>query len=256
MTIAQALALGMLQGFTEFLPVSSSGHLVILQGLFGLKEPQVAFDIFLHLGTTVSVFIFFSKFILRLFGEDKRLLFFIALASIPTFIIGFLFKGAVEVLFGMPGIVGVMLALTGIWLILATFLPRYLTKSGTKRCPGFTSSLLIGIAQGIAVVPGISRSGMTIGAGMLTGLDKEMAFKFSMVLSIPAVLGASVLKAHSIGSILVSHEAFIFLTGGIAAMLVGLFAIRVLLGFVRTNRLYVFGVYCILVGCIVALFYR
>ena len=197
MGIFQAIIFGIVQGITEFFPISSSGHLVILQALMGLKEPQLAFDIFLHLGTLLSILIFFRKDILRLFGEDKRLFLLLVIASIPTFIIGFLFKDTVERFFAMPKVVGSMLGLTGAWLVLASL---YTKRQPVKKGPGILNSILIGIAQGVAIMPGISRSGATIATGILTGLDRELSFKFSFLLAIPAILGASILKAHEIGA--------------------------------------------------------
>lgn len=255
MTVFQAVILGIIQGLTEFFPISSSGHLVIFQYLLGLEKPRLAFDIFLHLGTLLSILIFFRKDILGLFTGDRRFLFFLALASAPTFIIGFIFKDKVEILFGMPKAVGAMLILTGVWLFLAVFLPKYIKSMANNRSPRMASALMVGIAQGIAIVPGISRSGATIATGMLAGMEKEIAFKFSLLLSIPAVLGALFLKAFKINEGLASGEALTMLAGGIAAMLTGLFAIKVLLRIVKNNRLYIFGAYLVIAGALVMMIF-
>jgi len=245
MTLIQAIVLGAIQGVTEFFPVSSSGHLVIFQALFGLKEPQLAFDIFLHLGTLVSVLIFFRKDIIGFFSGGKKLLFYIVVASIPTFIIGFLFKDAVERFCGMPKLVALMLGVTGAWLILVSLKAK---KNKLKKDLGILNSIVIGIAQGIAIMPGISRSGATIGAGYLAGLDKEFSVKFSFLLAIPAILGASVLKVHKIGQGITGSDTIVFLAGGITAMLVGIMSIKVLLKIVKNDKLYIFGLYCILMS--------
>ena len=250
MTLLQAIILGAVQGITEFFPISSSGHLVIIQGLFGMKEPMLAFDIFLHLGTTAAVLIYFRKDIIDILTKDRRIALYIAVASIPTFIIGFMFKEVVEELFTRPHIVGYMLLATGALLITSSFYTRFTRRESTKKI-GWVNSLIVGTAQGIAIIPGISRSGATITSGILSGIDKEQAFKFSFLLSIPAVLGASVLKAPKIGAGLTSGEFIYFTVGALAAMIVGLFSVSVLLKIVKANKLYFFGIYCILAAALI-----
>jgi len=255
MTILQAILYGIIQGITEFFPISSSGHLVIFQNIFGLKEPQIAFDICLHLGTLVSILIFFSKDIIDLFGKDKKMLYALILASIPTGIMGFLLSGQIEKLFGMPVIVGYMLILTGVWLALATLYTMF-KHTHIRSTPGVLNSIVVGIAQGAAIIPGISRSGATIATGILSGMDKETAFRFSFLLAIPATLGATLLKAGKIESQMMSGDAINFIVGGLTAMVVGNFAVASLLKLLKNNQLYVFGIYCILAGSlIIALFF-
>lgn len=249
MNLGQAIVLGIVQGITEFFPISSSGHLVIFQTLFGLNEPQMAFDIFLHVGTSAAVIIFFREDILKLFGDDRKTLFLILIASIPTFIIGFFFKDALEGFFGAARIVGYMLIITGIWLGLASRMAS--SRTGQKKELGPVNSVIIGLSQGIAVIPGISRSGATIATGMVLGIEKEKACRFSFLLSLPAVLGAAALKAHKISAQLASKELIIYLAGGLTAMLVGVAAVKVLLSMVRSDRFYFFAVYCLLAGILV-----
>ncbi|MCX5686113.1 MAG: undecaprenyl-diphosphate phosphatase [Candidatus Omnitrophica bacterium] len=249
MTIAQAMILGAVQGITEFFPISSSGHLVVLQSLLGLKE-EFAFDVFLHLGTTAAILIYFRKEVTSLLTDIRSIALIVA-ASVPTFIIGLSFKDAVEKFFGMPNVVGYMLVLTGILLLAASFYERFMLP---RRGLGFINSVIIGIAQGIAVMPGISRSGTTIGTGMLCGIDKEKAFRFSFLLAIPAVLGASVLKLHKIGQGIAGKDAGIFIAGGLVAMAVGLAAIRILFNALIRNKLYIFGIYCVLAGALIIIF--
>ena len=263
MNIFQAIILGVIQGITEFFPISSSGHLMIFQALFGMKEPMLAFDIFLHFGTLVAIAIFFHKDIINLFADrplstdagrptrstgGRSAMVYLIIATIPTAIIGFLFKDAVENLFGMPKAVGAMLVVTGAWLFFASARSKKVKEPSKLN---FLNSFIIGIAQGIAVVPGISRSGATIGAGLATGLEREVAFKFSFLLAIPAVAGACILKAHKITTVLANGESFIFLAGAVAAALTGLIAMRILLGLVKKNKLSFFGIYCILAGILV-----
>ncbi|MDP3804902.1 MAG: undecaprenyl-diphosphate phosphatase [Candidatus Omnitrophota bacterium] len=249
MTIWQAVILGAVQGITEFFPISSSGHLVVLQSLFGLKE-SLAFDVFLHLGTLASILIYFRKDIAALLKDIKSVLLMIA-ASIPTAIIGFSFKDAVEKFFGMPNLVGYMLMLTGLVLLAASLYNKFMAP---RRELGFINSIIIGIAQGIAVMPGISRSGATIGIGILCGLDKEKAFKFSFLLAIPAILGASILQLHKIVQGIAGKDAICFFAGGLVAMVVGLAAIKILLNALIRNKLYIFGLYCILAGTLIIIF--
>lgn len=256
MTLFQAVVLGVVQGLTEFFPISSSGHLVILQSLFGMKEPQLEFDIFLHAGTLVAVMIFFAKDIAKLFTTERKTLWLLIIASIPTFIIGFFFKDRIEALFSSPGTTGIMLMVTGVLLIGATAVSGYIAGRNIERRLGTASSLAIGIAQGIAVIPGISRSGATIATGMLYGLNRDTAFRFAFLLSLPAVGGACVLKAHKIKAALSGGEALIFLAGGFTAMVVGLATIGLLLRLVKQNKLYIFGIYCIAAGAMAAMALR
>lgn len=252
MTLYQAVILGIVQGITEFFPISSSGHLVLFQSMFGLKE-ELAFDIFLHLGTLVSIFIFFYKDIIGLFAKDRKTLLFLLIASVPTFMMGFLFKDAVEKLFSLPLAVGIALTINGFWLIFATVYAFSMERRGVKKELGILNSIIVGIAQGIAIVPGISRSGSTISAGMLSGLDKEKAFKFAFLLAIPAIAGASLLKAYKIGSDILNGDAIVYFAGAFTAMIVGIVSIKFLLKIVKNNKLYIFGIYCILVaGFIIA----
>ena len=252
MSIFQAVVLGTIQGITEFFPISSSGHLVLFQELFRMNEPQMAFDIFLHLGTLVSIIIFFWKDILNLLTKERRLLLLLAVASVPTFIIGYFFKDSVEEYFGMPSIVGNMLILTGVWLLASSAWEAHMKKCGKPaKEPGIWNSIVIGIAQGIAILPGISRSGATIATGILAGIDKEKAFRFSFLLAIPATLGAIAVKSIKIGVSITSADGLYFIVGGVTAMIVGNITIRALLKIIKNNRLYVFGLYCLLVGTLI-----
>jgi undecaprenyl-diphosphatase len=252
MNLLEAVVLGAVQGVTEFFPVSSSGHLVIFQHLFGMKEPQLAFDIFLHIGTLASVLIFFRHDITALFGRDRKLLAPLAIASVPTFIIGFFFKDTVERLFGAPSFVGYMLIVTSAWLFAASLYERNRARAekNTNSWPGMAASLLVGSAQGVAVLPGISRSGATIATGIMSGMEKSSACRFSFLLSVPAVAGASILKLHKIGAGLTAADAPQFIAGGIASALFGIASIKFLLRIVSGGKLYLFGIYCFLAGLI------
>lgn len=251
MTITQAIISGAIQGITEFFPVSSSGHLVILHTIFGIKEPMLAFDIFLHLGTVLSVLIFFHKDIIHILQRDRRLLKLLIIASIPTFLIGVLLKDKAETLFAMPIIVGYSLFATGIFLLLASLAAIYNKIARRSKPLGTIGSAIIGAAQGISVLPGISRSGATIGTALILGLNEAEALKFSFLLSIPAILGANMLKARQICGNLISVDTLVFMAGGVVAAATGIIAIKFMFGILRKNLFFLFGIYCMLIGAAV-----
>ncbi|MEI6863462.1 MAG: undecaprenyl-diphosphate phosphatase [Candidatus Omnitrophota bacterium] len=247
MTVLESVLSGIVQGLTEFLPVSSSGHLVLLHNIFGFKEPQLAFDIFLHIGTMVSVLIFFAKDIVNILTKDRKMMLLLFLACIPTFAIGYFSKDIVERLFGSSLIVGYALVITGLWLLAAHF---FAIKNKLKHDISLFDSIAIGIAQGIAVIPGISRSGATIGAGLMLGLEGSTAVRFSFLLSVPAIIGASAVKFTHIGEGFKGASASHFMAGGIAALITGMLAIYLILKVVKASKLWIFGVYCIFAGAI------
>jgi len=245
MSFLQAVLSGIVQGVTEFLPISSSGHLVILHKLIGLQEPQVVFDIFLHLGTLIAIVIVFRKDIIEVFTVKKRtgLLILIGTVSTAGFIL--LFGKGIESLFGNVKIVGVMLIVTGAWLILGNFL-RY----GTEGLTGL-KALLIGLAQGIATIPGISRSGATISTGLFLGLSSQAAVRFSFLLAIPAILAAFLLKA---GDVALDGFSANYITGFIVSCIVSVLALKLLLRLIHRGRFHLFGIYCIVAGILTAAF--
>ncbi|MFC1590592.1 undecaprenyl-diphosphate phosphatase [Candidatus Omnitrophota bacterium] len=256
MTLLQAVISGIIQGITEFFPISSSGHLVILHKIFGLRDPQVAFDVFLHVGTLMSVLVYFRADIARLFTVDKRRGLFVIIGSIPAAIAGVFWKGRIERLFAVPKAVGIMLLLTGIWLFIAnaSMLRSQRAPAGAGERPlNWWRSLLVGLGQSAALLPGISRSGATIGAAVISGMGREEAFSFSFLLSIPAIAGATILKFGEIGSAVSGGGLSVFALGGVTSMLVGLAALKVLSNIIRRNKLYYFGVYCVLAGAAVIL---
>jgi len=250
MDYKQAIFLGVVQGLTEFIPVSSSGHLVFFQSLFGLKEPQLFFDIMLHLGTLMAVVVFFRGDIWEIARRVRRSLkekesypstkifIWIILATIPTGLMGILLKDWFESLFSEPKIVGGMLLITGSIL----WLTRLANKEGrTIESMTWIDSILIGIAQGIAIIPGISRSGATISAGLFRGLDRELSGKFSFLLSIPAILGATVLHLREIGT---QGEIGLSFLGMAVAFIVGLVSLMLLMKIIRQGKISSFSYYC------------
>lgn len=265
MTVFQAILLGTLQGLTEFLPVSSSGHLVLLQYFFGLREPELLFDILVHVATLFAVLMVYGRDVWKLVGacpglatvfaqhapgydkdlaDARRLGLFIVVANIPTAIIGLCFETTFEHLFATSWAVGVALLLTGglLWSL----------KRTTERHQGVPNmkvwhALLIGLVQGLAITPGISRSGSTIAAALWCGLNRELAARFSFLIAIPAILGALLLKFNAF-STLAGDQTGLIVGGMVSALVVGYIALKFLLRLLMRGRLWRFAVYCWLIG--------
>ena len=268
MNYTEAILLGIIQGLTEFLPVSSSGHLVLFQHLFGLKEAELFFDVCVHLGTLLEVIIVFRQEIkniifamMRLLSStgpkksalqkiesdpDLKLALLIVIGSIPTAVLGLMFHNIADRLFSSPFFTGLMLMVTGLLLWLTR---RANTGAGGTNIEGFsrTKAFVIGIVQGLAIIPGISRSGSTISIGLLLGINRETAARYSFLLSIPAIIGAGLLSLKDSLSE-TDPDIWLSLWGAAAAALVGYTALKVLLGLVKKGHLHLFAPYCWLVG--------
>jgi undecaprenyl-diphosphatase len=255
MTFTQAVLLGALQGLTEFLPVSSSGHLAIAQHFLpDFSQPGVLFDVMLHVGTMVAVAIYFRRELAALLaspfrsGEaarvQQKLLLLLIVASIPTAVIGLLFKDFFEGLFENITVVSLMLLVTGILLFVAERFRRGGRKEGELT---LTDALVVGTVQGCAIIPGISRSGSTIAALLLKGVDGETAARFSFLLAMPAVFGAALLSARDLGEV-AAGQIPLYLAGTGVAFLAGLLSIHLLLAVIRRRRLVAFALYCWLAG--------
>ena len=266
MTFLEAILLGILQGLTEFLPVSSSGHLVLAQQFLGLKEPLVFFDVMLHVGTLAAVLVAYRDAIKRLVigglstlgdpqfwrqpratlntSTELKFIGLILLGSIPTGIIAILFKTELESFFDEVRLVSVMLILTGVILQL----PR-LRREKADNAVGQLKTWhapLIGIAQGCAITPGISRSGSTISLALFLGIPGKIAAEYSFLLSIPAILGAVVLKIRDVSD--TSVPLHIMGTGMLASFIVGYIALRFLLVMLNRGKFSVFSYYCVALG--------
>ncbi|MCK5487123.1 MAG: undecaprenyl-diphosphatase UppP [Desulfobacterales bacterium] len=274
MNSTEAIILGIIQGLTEFLPVSSSGHLVLFQQLFGLKEAELFFDVCVHLGTLVAVIIVFRQEIIKIIsallqlvslaGQKEKFLqkvksdpelkmaVFIVIGSIPTAILGLLFASIADRLFSSALITGLMLMVTGLLLWLTRKAGTHAVSTSIGHLtPG--KAFIIGIVQGLAIIPGISRSGSTISTGLLLGVDRETAARYSFLLSIPAIVGAGLLSLKE-GFSQTNPAIWISLLGAVPAALVGYGALKSLLHMVKKGRLYVFAPYCWLVGILAILF--
>ena len=262
----QAVILGIIQGLTEFLPVSSSGHLVIFQRLFGLTEPALFFDASVHVGTLAAVIVVFQKeirtliissirfailFAKKKYGldsiykdHDVKFVLLIMVASIPTGIMGLLFHQKADQLFSSVAIVGGMLIATGFVL----WSTRWV-KLESKSMDNFSikDALIIGVVQGIAIIPGISRSGSTIAAGLFLGLSRKTAARFSFLMSIPAILGAEVLSLLNL-SVQPGFTLKVTIIGTVVSCITGYCALKMLIYIVNKGRLYLFAPYCWVAG--------
>jgi undecaprenyl-diphosphatase len=250
-TVLEALFLGLLQGFTEWLPISSSGHLVIFQALLGIEVPP-DFDIIIMSGTVAALILYFRKKIYSLFrgilAGDRSAMMYVALvilAGFPTAVIGFDFRIFFKSLFSQPFIVSLLIIVTGVFLFIAS------RKKDTTGEVSPLSALLIGIAQGIAVAPGISRSGSTIGTALLMGTKPREAAEFSFLIGIPAMIIASGLT-YMEGT--ASGIGFLpMIVAVIAAFLAGYASIGLFMKVFEQNRLYYFAVYCVVAGSFFAI---
>lgn len=246
MSFAESVTLAVIQGLTEFLPVSSSGHLALASAFMNVPVGSMAFEVVLHLGTLVAVLLVYGKDLLALAGgvvrgrrESMAVLFSLAVASIPAGIAGVFLSDSIEEVFGMPLTVSLLLILTGTVLFLTRFSPR------GEGAPGVGKGFFIGLFQALAVLPGVSRSGMTISAGLFKGVDRAEAARFSFLLAIPAILGAAVLELPEAEW----DTPFGVLFAGFAvSALVGYGALRVLLRFVSAGALHRFCWYCWALG--------
>ncbi|HOP39392.1 MAG TPA: undecaprenyl-diphosphate phosphatase, partial [Candidatus Woesebacteria bacterium] len=185
MNLITAMVLGLVQGFAEFLPISSSGHLVVIGHLLGIKDSNIAFDVFLHFATLLAILIYFKKDILSIkLNEIKAII----IGSIPATLVGLLFKDQFEALFGSVLIVSVFLIITGFLNLMTDSKLNKLNDSVViKKEVGIKEALIIGIFQAFAILPGISRSGSTVAGGVLQNIDREKAFRFSFLMVIPVV---------------------------------------------------------------------
>ncbi len=267
MAIWHAIILGIVQGLTEFLPISSSAHLILVPWLAGWPEPGLEFDVALHLGTLVAVLIYFWRDLFQMASaalagirdrkplekHEARLAWIIVAGSIPAAIVGYAFNDAIDNYFHQGGggdraivLIATLLIALGLILFLAERLARHVRP---MQSVGWKDGLIIGCAQALALLPGVSRSGSTITAGLMTGLKRDSAARFSFLLGVPAIVGAGALETKKIvDSGLEADQLATFLVGGVTAAVVGYLTIAFLLTFLRTNSTLIFVGYRLLIG--------
>lgn len=287
MDLLNAIIMGFVQGVAEFLPISSSGHLAIMKQILGMKDTGLVFDVLLHMGTLIAIFVAFWKDIKELIIEGFKILgdFFINIArlfrnifskneveyiklfsspyrrfvilviisTIPTGIIGVLFNDAFEAAGEELLVPGLCLIITGILLIIAD---RVKEGHKTEATANIKNAGLIGLAQGIAIMPGLSRSGTTITACLLCGFDKTFAVRYSFIMSIPAVLGAALVELKDFSSVATNQAELVnYSVGTLIAGVVGFICIKTMLVIIKGKKFKYFAYYCFLVGAIAVVGY-
>jgi undecaprenyl-diphosphatase len=260
MSIIAALILGAIQGITEFLPVSSSGHLVLFQRIFGISEPALLFDTMVHGGTLIAVFIVLRRDIWEILRRPiQPLTAYLIIATLPAVAVALVFKDTIEGAFASGAFLGFAFLITSALLLAAEFLSRgpggENSEGGLKgkETMNWLDALIIGLLQGVAIIPGVSRSGSTLSGALSRKLNRDFAARFSFLLSIPAILGALVLQikdlAEGAGGAGIGMAPL--LAGTLAAAVVGFFSIRVMLKIVRERSLTGFAIYTAVLGTLV-----
>lgn len=269
----QAIVLGIVQGLTEFLPISSSAHLIIVPWLFGWSEPGLTFDVALHIGTFVAVLLYFWSDLLGMAGDvwtgirsgaplklpGSRLALFIIIGSIPGAIAGFLGDTAVEELFHTPGsqrqamvVIALVMILLGLILALAEVLARHVRSLHELT---WRDAAIVGLAQMFALIPGVSRSGSTITAGLFVNLKRDAAARFSFLLALPITAGAALKKMLDLvrHNQLASGDRLAFVAGILTAAIVGYLCIKFLLGYLQRHTTRAFTIYRVAIGLLILL---
>ncbi len=269
MTVLEALILGIVQGVTEFLPVSSSAHLVIVPQLFNFSAPTVAFDVLLHVATLVAVVGYFigdvRKMAISLFAPKRltreevkywrRLFAWLVIGSIPAAIIGAALSGFFEDLFSSTAAIGIFLVVTSCLLWGADFATARAARAQRRGAPlermGPIDALIVGCYQALAIAPGLSRSGSTIAAGIFLGFERQTAARFAFLLSIPAILGAFLFKLKDLVGVSGGTGGLALLVGFLAAAISGFLAVRFMMRYLREHRLRPFAIYTLALGLFV-----
>lgn len=254
MDIINSIILGLIQGLTEFLPVSSSGHLVLAQHFLGMgSDSDTSFEIMVHAATVLATIRVFGREIFRMlsgglkfkYNDESKYLLKIALSMVPVLIVGLFFKKDVEALFNSTvAFIGAMLLITAVVLTAGHFISKYRRLA---RPITYGDAFVIGLAQAVAVVPGISRSGSTIATGMMLGNDKASLAKFSFLMVLVPILGEAFLDIVG-GDMTFTGGGLPMLAGFVAAYLSGLFACKVMINIVAKGKLYYFAIYCAIIG--------
>ena len=274
MPIYQAIVLAVVQGLTEFLPISSTAHLVLFPWLLGWKDPGLTFDVALHAGTLVAVLAYFWRYWVEMatlavgvggapnasaashsassdLRQNPRLLWYLVIATIPAALAGWRFEHAAEEQLRSPLVIGTALIVIGLFMWAGDWLGKRERDLGHV---GFLDSLLVGVAQALAVIPGVSRSGVTMTAGLFRSMKRETAARFSFLLSTPVIAGAALKKGLEIRHAGLPHDMRLpFLCGALVSALVGYLVIAVLIRYLERHTFKLFVVYRVVVGVIVLL---
>jgi undecaprenyl-diphosphatase len=245
------IILGIIQGLTEFLPVSSSGHLVIFQDFLGIRQPGITFEIMVHFGTLLSVIWVFGPDIIRIFTgffhekQERHFTYMLILGTIPTGLMGILFSDTFKRFYDSTITTGFMLLITGCILFTLGYL-----KPGKKNEKTVTAkdALIISVAQGLAIIPGISRSGSTITTALWRGFDRDTAVRFSFLVTIPVILGATLMELKDLSEVGFTGLAPGVLFGTLAAFIAGIFAIKVFIRLLKAGKFHYFAYYCWFAG--------
>lgn len=259
MSIIEAIILGIIQGASEFLPISSDGQLVLLPAIFNMTPPDLTLIGILHLGTLTAMLAYFWRdlwvivtAVIRallqkkpLATTDARLGWLIAVGTIPAVTIGLLLKDWLETVFTHPETAAFFLLVTAVFLIVGE---RMLSGTKTIATMSWGDTLLIGVFQATALLPGLSRSGSTIAGGLIRGLDRPTATRFSFLLGVPAILGAGLLSLVEVLTETPTYTPMVYVAGYLAAAITGYLCIAFLLRWVRDHTLYPFAIYCALLG--------
>ncbi len=250
MHILESIALGIVQGLTEFLPVSSSGHLVLLQKIFGISEPQLFFDTMLHLGTLVAVVAVMWREIIDLFKKPFLNLLYLVIATIPAVVFALLFRDFFEGAFGGMYL-GYSFLITALLLSVSEIIAGRISKKRELKSGG---AFTMGLMQVVGMLPGVSRSGATISGGLALGIDRSKAASFSFLMSIPAILGSVLMQGYSVlkdSSISIDWAPTII--GTVCAAIAGYLAVKFMLALIRRRKLYGFAIYVAVIGILVLL---
>ena len=256
MSIFEAIISGLVQGLTEFLPISSSGHLAIIHSFFGVGVSYVFFDICLHLATLMVVVFYFRKDIADIYRRRESIwILYLILGTVPAVLAALLFEKKILLFFQDPRLVFLMLMATGVVLFAGQIVLRM--KKAPGGGPDLRKAVLVGLAQACALIPGISRSGTTISAGIASGMKSEEAFRFAFLLAIPAISGAILYKLVSLeqGEIIVMG-GINFLIGMTCSFAAGLASLYVLKRVIIARKLYLFGAYCLIAGAAGMMFWK
>lgn len=250
MEIWQAIILGAVQGFAEFLPVSSSGHLILIQRWLGVSEGGLFFDVMLHIGTLIPVFIVFFKDIIGLFKKPFNKMLMLIIATIPAMLTGLLLGDVVESAFyGGDLLAACLLALTFVLTATELFVSEIVSKKRQSELPlGYKNALAMGVAQSIAIVPGLSRSGTVISAGCYTGLNRKENANFTFLMSIPVILGAALLSGIKVIKDGATIEVLPLVFGMATAMVTGYIAIKVMLKIIKKANYKWFSLYLLIMA--------